>query len=56
MNVKEAMDVFDRSEAETLAVVDSIDEKQVIGLLTEAYAVRRYAEELDKASRHALGH
>jgi CIC family chloride channel protein len=51
MNVKEAMDVFGKAEAETLAVVDGSDSKQVVGLLNEAYATRRYAEALNNASR-----
>lgn len=55
LNVKAAMTVFDRSEAETLAVVDSHDSKTVIGLCTEAFITRRYAEELDKASRGIHG-
>ncbi len=55
MNVKMAMSLFDRSEAETLAVVDAPESKIVVGYLTEAYAARRYAEELDKASRGLVG-
>ncbi len=55
LNVKEAMDLFDQAESETLAVVDSAETKQVVGLLNEAYAARRYAEELDKASRDMVG-
>ena len=55
MNVKMAMSMFDRAEIETLAVVDGPETKQVVGLLTEAYATRRYAEELDKASRGLVG-
>ncbi len=55
MNVKTAMALFDRAEAESLAVIDAPDTRRVVGLLTEAHAVRRYAEELDKASRGAFG-
>ena len=55
MNVKEAMDLFDRAEAETLAVVDTAEDKQVVGVLTEAYAIRRYAEALNNASRDVVG-
>ena len=55
MNVKMAMSLFERSEAETLAVVDTPDTRLVVGYLTEAYAARRYAEELDKASRGLVG-
>ena len=55
MNVKEAMDVFGKAEAETLAVVDGPETKQVVGLLNEAYATRRYAEALNNASRDVTG-
>ena len=55
MNVKEAMDTFGKAEAETLAVVDGPDTKQVVGLLNEAYATRRYAEALNNASRDVVG-
>jgi CIC family chloride channel protein len=49
MNIKEAMAVFDRTESEALAVIDGPETRKVLGLLTEGYAIRRYAEELDKA-------
>jgi CIC family chloride channel protein len=55
LNIKEAMATFDRSESETLAVVEDADSREVLGLLTEKYAARRYAEELDKANRGLLG-
>jgi CIC family chloride channel protein len=55
MNVKEAMRLFDETEAETLPVVDSLSERKVIGLLNETHAVRRYAEELDKSRREMIG-
>jgi CIC family chloride channel protein len=55
MNVKQAVSVFDRTESEALAVVDSLETRKVIGLLTEGYALRRYAEELDKARASLAG-
>ena len=55
MNVKTAMAMFDRAEAETLAVVDDPETRHVIGLLNEAHAARRYAEELDKHNRGLTG-
>jgi CIC family chloride channel protein len=55
MNVKEAVAVFDRTESEALAVVDDMAVRKVIGLLTEGYALRRYAEELDKARQGLAG-
>ncbi len=55
MNVKQAMTVFERAEADALAVIDDPTRKQVIGLLTEGYTLRRYAEELDKARQGLAG-
>jgi hypothetical protein len=47
MNIQEAIAVFDTAEAESLAVVESGGEQRPIGILTEAHAMRRYAEESD---------
>ena len=49
LNVRDAMRIFDNTESEALAVVDDLKSRKVLGLLTEGYALRRYAEELDKA-------
>ncbi|MEO8813620.1 MAG: chloride channel protein [Caulobacteraceae bacterium] len=53
MTIKEIMGVFDRTQSDELAVVD--DERNVVGLLSETYATRRYAEELEKARRDLVG-
>ena len=55
LNVKSAMKVFDDEEADVLAVSELADSRKVIGYLTESYARRRYAEELDQATRGMLG-
>ncbi len=55
MNIKDAMRAFDTSESEALAVLDTASGRHVIGLLTEAHALRRYAEELDRARRDLIG-
>jgi CIC family chloride channel protein len=55
MNIKQAVAVFDRTESEALAVVEDLVDRKVIGLLTEGYALRRYAEELDKARQGLSG-
>ncbi len=55
MNVKEAVAMFESAEADALAVVDSTDKMQVIGLLTEQYALRRYTEELDRRRKDLSG-
>jgi CIC family chloride channel protein len=55
MTIKEAVQVFETAEADALAVVDSAEGMKVIGVLTEQYALRRYAEELDKQRRDLSG-
>ena len=51
MNIKQAVRVFDRTEAEALVVVNSHAERRVIGLLTEAHALRRYTDALELRQR-----
>jgi chloride channel protein, CIC family len=53
--VKEAVLAFDRAEAEALAVVDSYRDRRVVGLLTEAYVLRRYAAALERRRREMVG-
>jgi CIC family chloride channel protein len=55
MTVKEAAAVFDKAEAEALAVVDSRENREVVGLLTEAYTLRRYTDELEQRRQDLLG-
>jgi CIC family chloride channel protein len=55
MAVKEAVLAFDRAEAEALAVVDSYLDRRVIGVLTEAYVLRRYSAALERRRQEMLG-
>jgi CIC family chloride channel protein len=55
MAVKEAVLAFDRAEAEALVVVDSFLDRRVVGLLTEAYVLRRYAAALEGRRRDLIG-
>ena len=55
MTVKQAIDALERAEADALAVLDGDATRQVLGLLTEQYALRRYNEELDRRSRELTG-
>ena len=55
MTVQEAVSAFDRFEAEALAVVDSIERRQVVGLLSEAHALRRYSDASERQRRELLG-
>ncbi len=55
MNIQEAIAVFDAAEAESLVVVETGGERSPIGILTEAHAMRRYAEESEQRRREAVG-
>jgi CIC family chloride channel protein len=55
MNVKEVVATFDKTEAAALAVVESRESRNVIGLLTEAYALLRYSEELELRCKELAG-
>jgi chloride channel protein, CIC family len=55
MNIKQVVGVFDWAEAESLVVVDDSKRGQVIGILTEAHALRRYAQELERRRRDIVG-
>jgi len=53
MSIKEIMHLLDRTESDELAVLDG--EGGLLGVVSEAYATRRYAEELEKARRDLVG-
>jgi CIC family chloride channel protein len=53
MAIKEIMEAFDQTESDELVVVDEAG--QPLGMVSEAYATRRYADELEKARRDLIG-
>jgi CIC family chloride channel protein len=55
MTVKEAVEAFDKAEAEALAVIQSRESRKVVGLLSESHALRRYSEELERRRRELIG-
>ena len=55
MTVNDAVAIFDKVEAEALAVVQSPERRRVVGLLSEAHALRRYAEELELRRKELIG-
>lgn len=55
MNIQEAVHIFSLAEADALAVVESCTDRRLLGILTEKYALRRYAEELDRNRREWAG-
>ncbi len=52
-DIGKIMAMFDTTESDELAVVDSA--QQVLGVLSETFVRRRYAEELEKAQRELYG-
>lgn len=48
INASDAAAMFEREGSEELAVVENITSRKVIGLLTEAYLLRRYSAALDQ--------
>jgi CIC family chloride channel protein len=54
-HVKSAMASFSEAEAEALPVLAGDDDHRVIGYLTEAYALRRYAQALEHRRSTELG-
>jgi CIC family chloride channel protein len=55
MNIQQAIAAFDAAEAEALAVVEADGERRPVGVLTEAHAMRRYAEESERHRREIMG-
>ncbi|HEX4296781.1 MAG TPA: chloride channel protein, partial [Devosia sp.] len=55
LNAADAAKLFQKAESEELAVVDNLGNRKVVGLLTEKYLLRRYAEELDKGLKDVTG-
>lgn len=53
LHIGEAMALFDAREADDLAVVDA--QGRILGMLTEKYVRKRYADELEKAQRELYG-
>ncbi|HTZ80304.1 MAG TPA: chloride channel protein [Stellaceae bacterium] len=54
-NIRTALNRFVVAEAETLAVVSDSTHRQVVGFVTEGYALRRYNQELERVRAEELG-
>lgn len=54
-NVRTALARFDESQSETLPVLSARADPRVIGYVTEAYALKRYAQELERRRSAELG-
>lgn len=54
-NVKTALVRFDEQQLESLPVLASLSSRKVIGYVTEAYALRRYNQELERRRSAEIG-
>jgi CIC family chloride channel protein len=54
-NVRTALARFDESQSETLPVLSARADPRVVGYVTEAYAFKRYAQELERRRSAELG-
>ncbi len=54
-NVRRALKLFGSAEEESLPVVESARNRHIVGYLTEAYALRRYNQELERKRAEELG-
>jgi CIC family chloride channel protein len=55
-NIRAALTRFEEARCEALPVVSARADTRVIGYVTEAYALRRYSQELERRSGTELGH
>ncbi|HLN24072.1 MAG TPA: chloride channel protein [Patescibacteria group bacterium] len=55
MDVRCALDRFEEAEIEALPVLADARDRQVVGYVTEAYALRRYAHEMERRRNAELG-
>lgn len=51
MTIREIMAVFEKTEADVLAVIDSPESRTVIGTVSEAHVLRTYGEELERRNQ-----
>ncbi len=49
--IRQALDLFQESEADVIAVVSDPVQRKVLGRLSEAHALRRYGEELERRNK-----
>jgi CIC family chloride channel protein len=54
-NVRSALARFESTESEVLPVLESRSDRKIVGYMTEAYALRRYTQELERRRSAELG-
>lgn len=53
--IRDALALFDEAETDTLAVVADRESRRLVGILSEAHAIRRYGEEVSSRNRELTG-
>jgi len=55
MSVRDTLKLFDEAESEALPVVADRESRRLVGILSEAHAIKRYSEEVSRRNRELTG-
>jgi len=55
MSVRDTLKLFEASESEALPVVADRDSRRLVGILSEAHAIKRYSDEVSRRNRELTG-
>lgn len=55
MSVRDTLKLFDEAESEALPVVADRGSRRLVGILSEAHAIKRYSEEVSRRNRELTG-
>lgn len=55
MSVRDALRLFDEAQSEALPVVADRESRRLVGILSEAHAIKRYSEEISRRNRELTG-
>lgn len=55
MSVREALKLFDEAQSEALPVVADRESRRLVGILSEAHAIKRYSDEIARRNRELTG-
>ncbi|CAH1659318.1 hypothetical protein BOSEA31B_11852 [Hyphomicrobiales bacterium] len=55
MSVRDTLKLFGEAESEALPVVAERDSRRLVGILSEAHAIKRYSDEMSRRNRELTG-
>ena len=55
MSVRDTLKLFEAAESEALPVVADRDSRRLVGILSEAHAIKRYSDEVSRRNRELTG-